>query len=197
MTGHAQTASRGDRLLYLIGILLSVPPLISLIQRQFDVPTALQIQDLVMGYRTLSDTAAKLVHAPLFGVGLPPPPPLIDLHLLSFAGMGMMTKGMQQPGEKIDWMGGLVWAIAAFVMAWLLIGILVIAAILARMIANPLIAFRSDHYIETTPLLEGLQGRLKREREMRLERDLARIMLISLALVGCYFGLNGILLSIG
>jgi hypothetical protein len=32
---------------------------------------------------------------------------------------------------------------------------------------------------------------------MRLERDLARIMLISLALVGCYFGLNGILLNLG
>lgn len=197
MTDRTETMSRGDRLLYLIGILLSVPPLISLIQRQFDIPTAMQIEQWVSGYRVMSDTAAKLVHAPLFGIGLPPPPPLIDLHLLSFAGMGMMTKGMQQPGEKIDWMGGLVWAIAAFVLAWLLVGILVIGAILARMIANPLIAFRSDHYIETTPLLEGPQGRLKREREMRLERDLARIMLISLALVSFYFGLNGLLLGVG
>ncbi len=197
MTDRTETTSRGDRLLYLIGILLSVPPLISLIQRQFDIPTAMQIEQWVSGYRVMSDTAAKLVHAPLFGIGLPPPPPLIDLHLLSFAGMGMMTKGMQQPGEKIDWMGGLVWAIAAFVLAWLLVGILVIGAILARMIANPLIAFRSDHYIETTPLLEGPQGRLKREREMRLERDLARIMLISLALVSFYFGLNGLLLGVG
>lgn len=197
MTGSTETASHGDRLLYLIGILLSVPPLISLIQRQFDVPTAMQIEQWISGYRVVSATAAKLVHAPLFGVGLPPPPPLIDLHLLSFAGMGMMTKGMQRPGEKIDWMGGLVWTIAAFVLAWLLVGILVIGAILARMISHPLIAFRSDHYIETTPLLEGPQGRLRREREMRLERDLARIMLISLALVGCYFGLNGILLNFG
>lgn len=197
MTGSTETASHGDRLLYLLGILLSVPPLISLIQRQFDVPTAMQIEQWISGYRVVSATAAKLVHAPLFGVGLPPPPPLIDLHLLSFAGMGMMTKGMQRPGEKVDWMGGLVWAIAAFVLAWLLVGILVIGAILARMISSPLIAFRSDHYIETTPLLEGPQGRLRREREMRLERDLARIMLISLALVGFYFGLNGILLSVG
>lgn len=197
MTGSTETASHGDRLLYLIGILLSVPPLVSLIQRQFDVPTAMQIEQWISGYRVVSATAAKLVHAPLFGVGLPPPPPLIDLHLLSFAGMGMMTKGMQRPGEKIDWLGGLVWAIAAFVLAWLLVGILVIGAILARMISNPLIAFRSDHYIETTPLLEGPQGRLRREREMRLERDLARIMLISLALVGCYFGLNGVLLNLG
>ena len=37
----------------------------------------------------------------------------------------------------------------------------------------------------------------QREREMRLERDLARIMLVSLTLVGCYFAVNGILLSLG
>jgi hypothetical protein len=106
----------------------------------------------------------------------------------------MMTKGMQRPGEKIDWMAGAVWAAVAFALAWLLAGVLVIAAILARMIANPLIAFRSDHYIETTPLLEGPIGRLRRERDMRLERDLTRIMLISILLVAAYFTLNGLLL---
>ncbi|RYZ13658.1 MAG: hypothetical protein EON61_06485 [Alphaproteobacteria bacterium] len=71
---------------------------------------------------------------------------------------------------------------------------MVIGAVLALIISKPLIAFRSDHFIETTPLLEGLQGRLRREREMRLERDLARIMLITLLLVGAYFGVNALLL---
>lgn len=197
MTGEASTATRIDRLLYLLGIVLSAPPIISLIQRQFHVPTAHEIEQWITGYRMVSQAASKVMHAPLLTLELTPPPSLMDLHVLSFAGMGMMTRGMQRPGEKFDWMGGIVWALSAFVMAWLLVGILVIGAILARMIANPLIAFRSDHYIETTPLLEGPQGRLRREREMRLERDLARIMLTALALVGCYFGLNGILLSLG
>ena len=84
--------------------------------------------------------------------------------------------------------------VVSFVCGYLLIGILVVGAILALVITKPMIAFRSDHYIETTPALEGLQGRLRREREMRLERDLARIMLISLALAGGYFGINALLL---
>ncbi len=197
MSNETTDASHIDRLLYLLGIVLSALPIISLIQRQFHVPTADEIDQWIAGYRALSEAASKVMHAPLLTFDLAPPPSLMDLHVLSFAGMGMMTRGMQRPGETFDWMGGIVWALAAFVMAWLLVGILVIGAILARMIANPLIAFRSDYYIETTPLLEGPQGRLRREREMRLERDLARIMLIALALVGCYFGLNGILLGLG
>ena len=59
--------------------------------------------------------------------------------------------------------------IVSIILAWLLVGILVIGAILAKLIANPLMPFRSDHYIETTPVLEGPQGRLRREREMRLD----------------------------
>ena len=197
MSNETAHASRIDRLLYLLGIVLSAPPIISLIQRQLHVPTAHEIEHWIAGYRALSDAAAKVMQTPLVSMNLTPPMSLMDLHVLSFAGMGMMTRGMQRPGEKFDWMGGIVWAFTAFVLAFLLVGILVIGAILARMIANPLMAFRSDHYIETTPLLEGLQGRLKREREMRLERDLARIMLVSLTLVGCYFAVNGILLSLG
>jgi hypothetical protein len=196
MTDEAQSPTSIDRFLYLLGIMLSAPPIISLIQRQLHVPAAHEIEQWIAGYRAISDAAGKVMHAPLFSINITPPPSLMDLHVLSFAGMGMMTKGMQRPGEKFDWMGGIVWAFTAFVLAFLLVGIPVIAAILARMIANPLIAFRTDHYIETTPLLEGPIGRLKRERDMRLERDLARIMLVSLALVGCYFGLNGILLII-
>ena len=69
-----------------------------------------------------------------------------------------------------------------------------IGAVLALVISKPMIAFRSDRHIETTPALGGLQGRLRREREMRLERDLARIMLITQAIVGAYFGLNALLL---
>lgn len=194
MTAEADHIKRSDSLLYLLGIMLSVPPLISLIQRQFAVPTADEISQFIAGYRSLSDAAAKVVHAPLFGIGLPPPPPLIDMHILSFAGMGMMTRGMHQPGEKIDWLGGIVWTIMSIVLGLLLVGILVIGAIIAKIISNPMIAFRSEHYIETTPKLGGLQGRLKREREMRMERDLARILLISVALTGAYFALNAILL---
>jgi uncharacterized membrane protein (UPF0136 family) len=193
MTGD-MAVKRSDHLLYLVSIALSVPSIISLLQRQFGVPVAGEIEQLVTGYRSLSDAVAHVVHAPLQAVSLPPAPPLIDLQILSFAGMGMMTKGMQRPGEKFDWMGGLVWGLVSFVCGYLLVGILVIGAILALVISKPLIAFRSDHFIETTPILEGLYGRLRREREMRLERDLARIMLITLLLVGAYFGVNALLL---
>lgn len=193
MTGD-MAVNRSDHLLYLVSIALSVPSIISLLQRQFGVPVAGEIEQLVTGYRSLSDAVAHVVHAPLEAVSLPPAPPLIDLQILSFAGMGMMTKAMQRPGEKFDWMGGLVWGLVSFVCGYLLVGILVIGAVLALIISKPLIAFRSDHFIETTPLLEGLQGRLRREREMRLERDLARIMLITLLLVGAYFGVNALLL---
>ena len=194
MTLDAAAIKRSDYLLDLVGIALSVPPLISLVQRQFGVPVAGEIEQLVSGYRSLSAAIAHVVHGPLLAVSLPPPPPLIDLQILSFAGMGMMTKGMQRPGEKFDWLGGLTWSVVSFVCGYLLIGILVVGAILALVITKPMIAFRSDHYIETTPVLEGLQGRLRREREMRLERDLARIMLVSLALAGGYFGINALLL---
>jgi len=193
MTGD-MAVKRSDHLLYLVSIALSVPSIISLLQRQFGVPVAGEIEQLVTGYRSLSDAVAHVVHAPLQAVSLPPAPPLIDLQILSFAGMGMMTKAMQRPGEKFDWLGGLVWGLVSFVCGYLLVGILVIGAVLALIISKPLIAFRSDHFIETTPLLEGLQGRLRREREMRLERDLARIMLITLLLVGAYFGVNALLL---
>jgi hypothetical protein len=193
MTLETTTVKRSDALLYLISIVLSVPPLISLIQRQFEVPVAVEIDQLVNGYRSLSDALSEVIHAPLRAVAMPPAPPLIDLHVLSFAGMSMMTKGME-PGEKPTWIGATTWAAMSFVLAYLLFGILVFGAILALVIAKPLIAFRSDHHIETTPVLEGPMGRLKREREMRLERDLARIMLVSLGLTGAYFGLNALLL---
>ena len=193
MTGD-MAVKRSDHLLYLVSIALSVPSIISLLQRQFGVPVAGEIEQLVTGYRSLSDAVAHVVHAPLQAVSLPPAPPLIDLQILSFAGMGMMTKAMQRPGEKFDWLGGLVWGLVSFVCGYLLVGILVIGAVLALIISKPLIAFRSDHFIETTPILEGLHGRLRREREMRLERDLARIMLITLLLVGAYFGVNALLL---
>lgn len=193
MTGDV-AVKRSDHLLYLASILLSVPAIVSLLQRQFSVPVAGEITQLVDGYRSLSDAISHVVHAPLIAVSLPPAPPLIDLQILSFAGMGMMTKAMQRPGEKFDWLGGLVWALTAFVCGYLLVGILVIGAVLALIISRPMIAFRSDMYIETTPALGGLQGRLRRERDMRLERDLARIMLITLAIVGAYFGINALLL---
>lgn len=194
MTTDAATIKRSDYLLYLVSIMLSVPPVISLLHRQFHIPVAAEIEQVVNGYRSLSLALANVVHAPLAAVSLPPPPPVIDLQILSFAGMGMMTMAMQRPGEKFDWLGGLTWTLVSFVCGYLLIGILVVGATLALVISKPMIAFRSDHYIETTPELEGLQGRLKREREMRLERDLARIMLISLGLAGVYFGINALLL---
>ena len=76
MTTDTATAKRSEYLLYLIGIVLSVPPLISIVQRQFAVPTAADIEQALMAYRSLSEAASKVVHAPLFGIGLPPPPPL-------------------------------------------------------------------------------------------------------------------------
>ena len=105
MKTDATTIKRSDHLLHLISILLSVPPVISLLHRQFDVPIAPEINQLVNGYRSLSLALANVVHAPLAAVALPPPPPVIDPQILSFAGMGMMTMAMQRPGEKFDWMG--------------------------------------------------------------------------------------------
>lgn len=186
---------RTDYLLYLIGIVLSVPPLISLVHRQLAVPMAPDIDQFVTGYRSLANAVATVIQTPLTAVSIPPPKSLMDLHVLSFAGMGMMTKGMEAPGEKPDWFGALVWGIVSVILGYLLVGILVFGAILAGVIANPLKAFRSDNYIEITPLLEGPIGRLRREREFRLERDLARIMLISAGLVSAYFALNALLLG--
>ena len=40
-------------------------------------------------------------------------------------------------------------------------------------------------------------GRLKRERAYKLDRDLSRIMAITIAIVGGYFALNAILLNAG
>jgi hypothetical protein len=65
----------------------------------------------------------------------------------------------------------------------------------AALITNPLKPFHSDHWIETTPTLEGPQGRLRRERTYRLERDLARITALTVGLVGLYFVLNWVLLN--
>jgi hypothetical protein len=195
MTSDARTASRGDYVLYLVGIVLSAPPLISLLHRQLHVPVAEDIHLFVTGYRSVADAVATVMQTPLKAVAIPPPESLMDLHVLSFAGMGMMTKGMQAPGEKIDWFGATMWGFVSTVLALLLVGVLVFGAILARFIASPITAFRSDHWIETTPRFEGLQGRLKREREFRLERDLARIMAATLVLVGGYFALNAILLG--
>ena len=89
----------------------------------------------------------------------------------------------------------MVWAVTSFCLAYLLVGVLVFGANLAALIANPLKTFHSDHWIETTPILEGPQGRLRRERTYRLERDLARITGITVGLVGLYFALNWVLLN--
>ena len=83
----------------------------------------------------------------------------------------------------------------SFVFGYLLVGMLVVGACLAAFITSPIKAFRSDRWIETTPILEGPQGRLRRERAYRLERDLARITAITLALVGSYFALNALLVG--
>jgi hypothetical protein len=195
MKTAASPASRGDTLFYLLGIVLSVPTLISLIHRQLAVPVAPDIHLFVTGYRALAEGVSAVVHAPLRSIAVPPPPPLIDLHILSFAGMGMMTRALEAPGEKKDAWHAIVWSVVSFVLAYLLVGILVMGAILAAFIANPIKAFRSDHWIETTPILEGPHGRLGRERTYRLERDLARIMAITLGLTAAYFGLNSVLLG--
>lgn len=197
MTTAAAQPRRRDSLLYLVGIVLSVPTIISLIHRQLALPIAPQIEDFVMGYRALANGVSAVIHDPLRALSMPPPPPLIDLHILSFAGMGMMTKALEAPGQKKDVWHGIVWTITSFVLAYLLVGIFVMGAILAGFIANPMKAFHSDHWIETTPLLEGPMGRLKRERAYKLDRDLSRIMAITIAIVGGYFALNAILLNAG
>ncbi len=192
MSRTAAPAKQDRSLLYLLGIVLSVPPLISLIHRQWDIPMSPDIEQMITGYRLLSKSLSEVIHAPIRPF-MVPPPPLIDIHILSFAGMGMMTLALDAPGGKKDAWHAAVWSVASFVLAWFLVGILVMGAILAKLIASPLTPFRSDHYIETTPVLEGPMGRLRREREMRLERDLGRVMLVSLLIVGGYFGLNALL----
>ena len=194
MTTTVAPVKRSATLLYLLGIVLSAPPLISLIHRQWGIPMAPDVEQLVMGYRTFSTALSDVIHAPIKPF-MVPPPPLIDIHILSFAGMGMMTMALEAPGGKKDAWHAMVWSVSSFVMAWFLVGVLVMGAILAKLISNPLTPFRSDHYIETTPVLEGPMGRLRREREMRLERDLGRVMLLSLLIVGGYFGLNALLLK--
>ena len=190
----APTVSRSSQALYFAGIALSVPTLISLIHRQWALPVAPEISQFVLGYRALADGVAAVIHAPLRGIALPPPP-LIDLHILSFAGMGMMTRALEAPGETKDAWHGAVWGVTSFVLGYFLVGILVVGACLATFIASPIKAFRSDRWIETTPILEGPLGRLRRERAYRLERDLARITAITLALVGSYFALNALLVD--
>lgn len=195
MTVAQPSIRRKEHLLYVLGIMLSTPSIISLAHRHFGIPVAPEIQLFIAGYRALADGLSAVVHAPLRGLSMPPSPPLIDLHILSFAGMGMMTKALEAPGERKDAWHATIWSLTAFVLAYLLVGILVMGAMLAALIANPVRVFRSDHWIETTPVLEGLRGRLRRERTYRLERDLARIMAITLGLVGAYFALNALLLN--
>ena len=195
MTAAAQTASRSSQALYFVGIALSVPTLISLIHRQWALPVAPDIAQFIAAYRALAEGASAVIHAPLRGISMPPAPPLIDLHILSFAGMGMMTRALEAPGEKKDAWHGAVWGATSFVLGYLLVGILVLGACLAAFIASPIKAFRSDRWIEETPILEGPHGRLRRERAYRLERDLARITAITLTLVGGYFAFNAILLG--
>ena len=190
----ASTESRSSQALYFAGIALSVPTLISLIHRQWALPVAPDISYFIAGYRSLADGVAAVIHAPLRSFAVPPPP-LIDLHILSFAGMGMMSRALEAPGEKKDAWHGAVWGVTSFVFGYLLVGVLVIGACLAAFITNPVKAFRSDRWIETTPVLEGPQGRLRRERAYRLERDLARITAITLALVASYFALNALLIG--
>lgn len=182
-------------LLYFVGIALSVPTLVSLIHRQLALPFAPEVDQFISGYRVMADGVSAVIHAPLRAMALPPPPPLIDLHILSFAGMSMMTKALEAPGQKNDAWHALVWGIVSFVLAYFLVGILVMGGILATFLTNPIKAFRSDHWIETTPILEGPHGRLRRERTYKLERDLARIMAITVAIVGSYFALNALLLK--
>lgn len=195
MTTAAASVTRSDSLLYFAGIMLSVPTLISLIHRQLHLPVAPDVQLFLASYRSLAEGVSAVVHAPLRALAMPPAPPLIDLHILSFAGMGMMTRALETPGEKKDAWHALVWGVVAFVLAYLLVGILVLGANLAALITNPIKPFHSDRWIETTPTLEGPQGRLRRERSYRLERDLARITAITVALVGGYFLLNAALLN--
>ncbi len=195
MTTGAVTVKRSDALLYFMGVVLSVPTLISLIHRQLHLPIAPDVQQFIAVYRSMADGVSAVIHAPLRGLSLLPPALLIDLHILSFAGMGMMTKALEAPGERKDAWHGMVWALTSFCLGYLLVGVLVFGANVAALIANPLKPFHSDHWIDTTPVLEGPQGRLRRERTYRLERDLTRITAITLVLVGVYFVLNGTLLG--
>lgn len=195
MTTAATPVKRSDALLYFMGVVLSVPTLISLIHRQLHLPIAPDVQQFIATYRAVADGVSAVIHAPLRGLSLTPPAPLIDLHLLSFAGMGMMTKALEAPGEQKDAWHGMVWGVTSFCLAYLLVGILVFGANVAALIANPLKPFHSDQWIETTPVLEGPQGRLRRERTYRLERDLSRITANTLVLVGGYFVLNWVLLN--
>ncbi len=195
MTTAAAPVKRSDALLYFMGVALSVPTLISLIHRQLHLPMAPDVQQFIAVYRAMADGVSAVIHAPLRSLMLAPPAPLIDLHILSFAGMGMMTKALEAPGEQKDVWHGMVWAVTSFCLAYLLVGVLVFGANLAALIANPLKTFHSDHWIEATPILEGPQGRLRRERTYRLERDLARITGITVGLVGLYFALNWVLLN--
>ena len=190
----ATTDGRSSQALYFVGIALSVPTLISLIHRQWALPVAPDISQFIALYRALADGIAAVIHAPLRSFTVPPPP-LIDLHILSFAGMGMMTRALEAPGEKKDTWHGAVWGVTSFAFGYLLVGVFVIGACLAAFIASPVKAFRSDRWIETTPILEGPQGRLRRERAYRLERDLARITAITLTLVGSYLTVNALLIG--
>lgn len=194
MNKSAAQPTTGEAILYLMGIVLGVPTLVSLIHRQWALPVAPEVSQFIIGYRALADGIAAVIHAPLRVIVMPPPP-LIDIHILSFAGMSMMTRALEAPGEKKDAWHGAVWGAAAFVLGYMLVGILVFGACLAALIANPVKVFRSDRWIEETPILEGPQGRLRRERAYRLERDLARITAITVALVAFYFGLNSLLLA--
>lgn len=195
MTTAAAPVKRSDALLYFMGIALSVPTLISLIHRQLHLPIAPDVQQFIAVYRAMADGVSAVIHAPLRSLTLVPPAPLIDLHILSFVGMSMMTKALEAPGEQKDAWHGMVWAVTSFCLAYLLVGVLVFGANLAALITNPLKPFHSDHWIETTPILEGPQGRLRRERTYRLERDLARITAVTVGLVGLYFVLNWVLLN--
>ena len=195
MTSSAAPVKRSDALLYFMGVALSVPTLISLIHRQLHLPIAPDVQLFISSYRALADGVSAVIHAPLRGIAMPPPAPLIDLHILSFAGMGMMTRALEAPGEQKDAWHGMVWGVVAFCMAYLLVGVLVFGANLAALITHPIRPFRSDHWIETTPVLEGPHGRLRRERTYRLDRDLARITAITVLFVGGYFLLNAALLN--
>jgi len=101
MNKSAAHAKTGDAILYLMGIVLSVPTLVSLIHRQWALPVAPEVSQFIVGYRALADGIAAVIHAPLRAVVIPPPP-LIDLHILSFAGMGIMTRALEAPGETKD-----------------------------------------------------------------------------------------------
>lgn len=195
MRSSPAPAKRSDALMFLLGVALGAPPLISLIHRQWTIPMADEIGAFVTSYRNLSLAIGDVLHAPFRFIELAPPAPLIDLHILSFAGMGVMTLALEPPGAARDGVHTRIWALASLALAWLLVGVLVLGAALALVLTRPLLAFRSDQYIETTPVLGGPFGRLRREQDMRLERSLARAMTGMILVVGGYFGLNALALS--